>query len=81
MPKVRRARLPDALFQHLLTRARERQIPRSDVVAFAAWLDTDPEVPAGEWFKRFPGLIVCGESELVKTFLGPGQVLHGQEVP
>ena len=90
MPKVRRSRLPDALFQHLLTRARERQIPRSDIVAFAAWLDPDPDVPEGEWFKRFPGMIVChsapsswprgGESELVKTFLIPGQAPHGQEV-
>ena len=80
MPKVRRARLPDALFQHLLTRARERQIPRSDIVAFAAWLDTDPEVPADEWFKRFPGMTVCGQGELVKTFLLSGQSPHGQEV-
>jgi hypothetical protein len=30
-------------------------------VALAAWLDTNPEVPEGEWFKRFPGMIVCGE--------------------
>ena len=52
MPKVRRSRLPDALFQHLLTRARERQVPRSEIVAFAAWLDTDPEVHEGERFKR-----------------------------
>jgi len=80
MPKVRRSRLPDALFQHLLTRARERQISRSQIVAFAAWLDTDPEVPGGEWFKRFPGMTVCGEGELVKTFLLPGQAPHGQEV-
>ena len=80
MPKVPRSRLPDALFQHLLTRARERQISRSQIVAFAAWLDTDPEVPEGEWFKRFPGIIVCGQGELVKTFLVPGQAPHGQEV-
>ena len=80
MPKVRRAKLPDALFQHLLTRAREREISRSDIVAFAAWLDTDPEVPEGEWFKRFPDMIVCGEGELVKTFLVRGQVPHGQMV-
>ena len=80
MPRVRRAKLPDALFQHLLTRAREREISRSDIVAFAAWLDTDPEVPDGEWFKRFPGMIVCGEGELVKTFLVRGQVPHGQMV-
>lgn len=80
MPKIRRARLPDALFQHLLTRARERQISRNDILAFAAWLDTNPEVLEGEWFKHFPGLIACGERELVKTFLIPGQVLHGEEV-
>jgi len=80
MPDVRRPRLPDALFQHLLIRARERQISRSQIVAFAAWLDTNPEVPEGEWFKRFTGMIVCGEGELVKTFLVPGQAPHGQEV-
>ena len=80
MPRVRRAKLPDALFQHLLTRAREREISRSDIVAFAAWLDTDPEVPEGEWFKRFPDMIVCGEGELVKTFLVRGQEPHGQMV-
>ena len=80
MPRIRRAHLPEALFQHLLTRARERQISREAIVAFAAWLDTNPEVPAGNWFKRLPGLIVCGEGELVKTFLVPGQVPHGEEV-
>lgn len=80
MPKIRRACLPNALLQHLLTRARERQVSRDDILAFAAWLDTNPEVPEGEWFKRFPGLIACGEGELVKTFLIPSQVPHGEEV-
>ena len=47
---------------------------------FGDWCDTNPEVPQGEWFKRFPGLIACGEVELVKTFLIPGQVPHGEEV-
>ena len=49
-------------------------------MAFAAWLDTNPEVPEGEWCKRLPSMIVCGEGELVKTFLVPGQAPHGQEV-
>ena len=80
MPRVRRSRLPEALFQHLLTRARERKIPSAQIVALAAWLDTNPEVPAGQCFKYFPGLLVCGEGELVKTFLLPGQAPHGQEV-
>jgi hypothetical protein len=36
-------------------------------------LDSEPEVPEGKWFKRLPGMIVCGEGELVKTFLKTGQ--------
>jgi hypothetical protein len=26
-------------------------------------------VPAGPWYKPFPGMFVCGEGELVKTSL------------
>ena len=43
-------------------------------------MDTHPEVPDGKWFKRFPGITVCGESEWVKTFLVPGQVPDGEEI-
>jgi hypothetical protein len=35
----------------------------------ADWLDAEPEVPEGKLFERFSGMIVCGEGELVKTFL------------
>jgi hypothetical protein len=44
------------------------------------WLDTQPEVPSGKWFKRFPGMILCGEGELVKTFLTSEQVPIGDEI-
>lgn len=47
---------------------------------FARWLDTEPEVPEGAWYKRFSGMIVCGEGELVKTFLLPGQHPEGKRV-
>jgi hypothetical protein len=47
----------------------------------AAWLDTEPEVPDDEWDKRFSGMTVCGEGELVKTFLLPGQAAKGKRVP
>jgi hypothetical protein len=40
----------------------------------------DPEVPIGKWFKKFPGMTVCGEGELVKTFLQPGQAATGEEL-
>jgi hypothetical protein len=37
-------------------------------------------VADGKWFKRFSGMIVCGEGELVKTFLTPNQIPTGTEL-
>ena len=59
---------------------RQRGISDEQIVLLAKWLDTDPEVPNGNWFKKFPGLTVCGEGELIKTFLQPGQVATGEEI-
>lgn len=80
MPRVRRRGIPPALFQHLLDRIAGRKIGAEQLELMAAWLDREPEVPEGEWYKRFPGLIVCGEGELVKTFLIPGQIPKGKPV-
>jgi hypothetical protein len=46
----------------------------------ADWLHGEPEVPHGKWFKRFPAMTVCGEGELVRTFLLPSQVPTGEEL-
>jgi hypothetical protein len=43
-------------------------------------MDTEPEVPAGKWFKRFPEMAACGEGELIKTFLVQVQVPAGEEI-
>ena len=80
MPKIRRQNLPRALVEHLSLRIRQREICLDQMGLFGAWCDTNPEVPEGEWFKRFPGMIVRGEGELVKTFLASGQAPHGPEV-
>jgi hypothetical protein len=64
----------------LLDRIQQRSIPATQLGLLAAWLDTQPEVPLGRWFKRFPAMTACGEGELVKTFLLPGQVAEGEEV-
>lgn len=80
MPKVRRSELPEALLRHLLLRVREREIAHDQIILLAQWLDALPEVPAGRWFKRFPGMTVCGEGELIKTFLQPGQLPDGEEL-
>jgi len=80
MPKVRRQNLPPALLQHLLDGIQQRQITAGQLGLLAAWLDREPEVPAGRWFRRFPGMTVCGEGALVKTFLAPDQAPTGKEI-
>ena len=77
MPRVRRKDVPAPLFQHLLERIQERRIDASQLELLAAWLEQEPEVPAGPWYKRFSGMTVCGEGDLVRTFLLPGQSPRG----
>jgi hypothetical protein len=80
MPKVRRQNIPPPLFQHLLDRIQSRKISADQLLSLARWLDTEPEVPEGEWYKRFSGMTVCGEGELIKTFLLPSQHPNGKPV-
>jgi hypothetical protein len=80
MPKIRRTGLPPALFRHLADRVRERAITAEQLVLFLQWVESNPEVPVGRWFKRFPAMTVCGEGELIKTLLRLGQLPEGEEV-
>ena len=80
MPRVRRQNVPPALFQHLLERVQGRKIPASQLELLAKWLGGEPEVPIGQWYKRFPGMTVCGEGELIKTFLLAGQAPKGEPI-
>ena len=80
MPRIRRENLPPALFHHLLERIQERQIDASQLELLAEWLDGDPEVPEDLWYKRFPGMTVCGEGDLIRTLLLPGQAAKGKLV-
>ena len=80
MPKVRRANVPPAVFQHLLNRVQDRKISSEELQELARWLDAEPEVPTGDWYKKFSGMTVCGEGELIKTFLLPEQIPTGQRV-
>ena len=81
MPRVRRQNVPPALFQHLLDRVQSRKIPASQLELLAKWLDSEAEVPEGQWYKRFSGMTVCGEGELIKTLLLPAQAPKGRHVP
>jgi hypothetical protein len=80
VPQVRRKDVPPLLLQHLLDRVHERRIDAKQLEQLATWLDGEPEVPEGPWYKRFSGMTVCGEGELIKTFLLPGQTPKGERV-
>jgi hypothetical protein len=80
MPCVRRCNLPPRLLEHLLDRIRSRQITADQLGLLAEWLDSQPIVPEGRWYKRFSGMTVCGEGELIKTFLQCGQLADGEEI-
>jgi len=80
MPKIQRQDIPRALLAHLLQRIAERGIDAEALKSLASWLDTHPEVPTGDWFKRFLSMTVCGRGVLIKTFLTPSQVPVGREL-
>jgi len=80
MPKILRRNLPPSVLAHLLLRMRQRSISSEQIVSLSRWLDVEPEVPDGKWFKKFADFTVCGEGELIKTFLLPGQAPDGHEI-
>lgn len=80
MPRVRRQNLPRGFWEHLLDRVDSRHISVEDLSALSEWLAAEPEVPHDRWFKRFSGMIVCGEGDLIKTFLRSDQAALGKEL-
>jgi hypothetical protein len=79
MPRIRKPP-PPYFMKHLVERFREGRISVTDFDALQDWLNTDPEVPHGKWYKQFPKFTLAGEGEVPKTFLTPGMVPHGTEV-
>ena len=80
MPRIRRENFPRPLFRHLADRVREQKISTEQLEVLFEWLETEPEVPKGRWFKRFSEVTVCGDGELIKTFLRSDQAALGEEV-
>lgn len=65
---------------HLADRIRLRQISADELIALRDWLDTNPEVPTGDWFRTFENFFLCGKGELIKTMLSRQQSPLGKEV-
>ncbi len=81
MPKIETwDNFPAGIRQHLIDRMRNRAISISDLNQLRLWIDSKPEVPAGEWYKDFGSFTICGHGSFPKTFLLRGQAAKGEAV-
>jgi len=70
--------LPPNVRQHLIDRMRDRAISLADPNQLGLSIETQPEVPEGEWYKDFGSFKICGHGSYPKTFLLPGQRAKGE---
>jgi hypothetical protein len=80
VPKIQWSNLPVALRDHLFDRAAERRITADDLYRLKVWRESEPEAPAGAWFKDFGSFKICGEGQYPKTFPLSGQAGRGEEI-
>ena len=72
--------LPTAIREHLLDRAREREVSFDDLYKLKLWRESNPDAPDGPWYKDFGSFKLCGEGEYPKTFLLAGQSAKGKRI-
>jgi hypothetical protein len=71
-------KLPTGIRQHLIDRMRDRAIGIADLNELRGWIESNPEVPEGDWFKDFGTFKICGTGSFPKTFLVRGQIGKGE---
>lgn len=79
MPKIKTPP-PPGILDHLVKRYREGRISSADFLELKHWLESDPDVPNGKWYKRFRTGTLTGKGEMPSTFLTPGMAVQGEEV-
>jgi hypothetical protein len=78
MPKIARwVDLPLNVRHHLVERMRDRSISLADLNQLRLWIEAQPEVPQGDWYKDFGSFKLCGRGSHPKTFLLPSQAAKG----
>jgi len=79
MPKIESwDNLPPGVRQHLIARMRDRTIGVDDLNHLRLWIESNPEVPEGTWYKDFGTFKICGHGSYPKTFLLRGQAAKGE---
>lgn len=74
------SRLPAAVRDHLVERMRDRNISLEDLNRLRLWMESNPDVPDGPWYKEFGSFKLCRGSRYPKTFLLPSQAARGQKL-
>ena len=76
MPRIETwGNLPPRVRQHLINRMRDRAISIADLNQLRLWIDSNLEVPEGDWYKDFGSFKICGNGSSPKTFLLRGQAV------
>ena len=79
MPKIKKPP-PAGILDHLIQRYREGRVSSADFLELKHWLESDPDVPKGKWYKRFNTGTLAGKGEMPSTFLAPGMAAECEEV-
>ena len=58
----------------------DRSITLTDLNQLRLWVESNPEVPVGDWFKDFGSFKLCGQGAYPKTFLLAGQPARGTKL-
>jgi hypothetical protein len=74
------SRLPAAIRDHLVKRMHDRNISLEDLNHLRLWMESQPDVPDGPWYKEFDSFKLCGEGKYPKTYLLPGQLAKGHKL-
>ena len=81
MPKIETwDNLPPAIRRHLIERMQDRNIGIADLNELRLWIETNPTVPTGIWYKDFGSFKLCGERPYPKTILLSDQPAKGERL-
>ncbi len=80
MPHINWHSIPEGVRRHLFLRLRERKLTPEDIAKLDRWIQTNPQVPEGPWWKDFGTFKLAGEGRYPKTFLAHNQSAFGEEV-
>jgi len=67
--------------RHLSERLLDRRITANDLNRLRIWVDSNPDVPAGDWYVDFGRFKLAGRGPDPLTFLDSGQAPYGTEIP